>query len=244
MGKLSCMLDLWLFEQLTLEERQRLEPMTHKFNFVRGQRVFSQGEPARMVLLMTSGRVKLYRVSEDGKEVILGFLGVHDLLGEETLFREGVRPFSAVALEPTTACGCSKDDFEALAALHPSIAARLTRTLGEKLSQMADQLADIAMYEVRERLIRLLARMARENGEHTRLGLCLDRHITHEDLAALVGASRVLVSNALGGLRESNLLLVDGQRRLVVSPALLEQAGISPEPSLSPTSACACFRKS
>ena len=165
MRKLSCMLDLWLFEQLAPEERRQLEPLTRKLSYVRGQRLFSEGDRAAVVLLVTSGRVKLYKLSSDGKEVILGFLGSHDLLGEETLIREGTRPFSAEALEPTTACGCSKDDLEALATQHPSIAAKLTRTLGEKLTQTADQLADIAMYDVRERLIRLLARLAQEQGD-------------------------------------------------------------------------------
>ena len=242
MRKLACMLDLWFFDSLAPEERRQLEVLAHKLSYVRGQRLFSEGDRAAVVLLVTSGRVKLYKVSSDGKEVILGFLGAHDLLGEETLFREGTRPFSAEALEPTTACGCSKDDLEALATQHPSIAAKLTRTLGEKLTQMADQLADIAMYDVRDRLIRLLARLAREQGEPTHLGLSLDRHITHEDLAALVGASRVMVSNAMGGLRESGLLLVDGQRRFVVSQALLDEAGVSSDP-MPRTPACACFRK-
>lgn len=242
MRQLPCMLDLWLFEQLAPEERRQLEPLTRKLVYARGQRLFSEGDPAAVVLLVTSGRIKLYKVSSGGKEVILGFLGVHDLLGEETLFREGTRPFSAEALEPTTACACSKDGLESLAKLYPSIAVKITRTLGEKLSQMADQLADIAMYDVRERLIRLLARLAREQGEPAHLGLSLDRHITHEDLAALVGASRVMVSNALGGLRESSLLLVDSQRRFVVSQALLDKAEVTAKPGSPPTPACSCFR--
>jgi CRP/FNR family cyclic AMP-dependent transcriptional regulator len=243
MRKLACMLDLWLFEQLAPEERRELEPLTRKFSYARGQRLFSEGDRAAVVLLVTSGRVKLYKLSSDGKVVILGFLGAHDLLGEETLFREGTRPFSAEALEPTTACACSKDDFETLAMHYPNIAAKLTRTLGEKFTQMADQLADIAMYDVRDRLIRLLARLAREQGEPMHLGLSLDRHITHDDLASLVGASRVMVSNALGGLREAGLVLVDGQRRFVVSQALLEEAGALTEPASPPGPPCGCFRR-
>ena len=51
-----------------------------------------------------------------------------------------------------------------------------------------------------------------------------------------------MVSNALGGLREARLLLVDGQRRFVVSQALLDEAGASPDPT-PPAPTCACFRK-
>ena len=245
MSKLACMLDLWLFEQLTVNERQQLEELTGKHTYGKGQTLFLEGDSASIVLLITSGRVKLFKVSSEGKEVILGFLGPHDLLGEETLFRDGQRAFSAQALEKTTVCARSKNDLETLAALHPSITAKLTRTLGEKLTQMADQLADIAMYGVRDRLIRLLARLGREQGEPTHLGLALDRRITHEDLAALVGASRVMVTAALAGLRESGLLLLDEQRRFVVSPALLAQAAcIADDPPVaSATRTCACTRQ-
>ena len=77
----------------------------------------------------------------------------------------------------------------------------------------------------------------------THLGLSLDRHITHDDLAALVGASRVMVSNAMGGLRETGLVLVDGQRRFVVSQALLNEAGAFTDPASPITTKCVCFRK-
>jgi CRP-like cAMP-binding protein len=237
------MFDLWVFEQLSPQERQGLEELTTKWIFEKGAILFLEGAPASMVLLLTSGRVKLFKVSSEGNEVILGFLGSHDLLGEEILFREGVRSFSAQAMERTTACVCTKEGFESLATSHPVISAKITRTLGEKLSQMSDQLADIAMYDVRNRLIRLLARLAREQGESTHLGLTLDRHITHEDLGALVGASRVMVSNVLLDLRESGLLRMDSQHRFVVSQTLLDQAVLLMEAEPAMTESCVCFRK-
>jgi CRP-like cAMP-binding protein len=237
------MFDLWVFEQLSPQERQHLEELTIKRTYEKGAILFLEGAPASTVLLITAGRVKLFKVSSEGKEVILGFLGSHDLLGEEMLFREGVRSFSAQAVERTTACVCTKEGFESLATRLPVISAKITRTLGEKLSQMSDQLADIAMYDVRNRLIRLLARLACEQGESTHLGLTLDQHITHEDLGALVGASRVMVSNVLLDLRESGLLQMDTQRRFIVSQTLLDQAVLLIETEPAMTESCACFRK-
>lgn len=243
MHKLSCMIDLWVFERLSPNERRKIEELTAKQCYEKGELISREGDRASKVFLITSGRVKLFKDSSDGKEVILGVLTAHDLLGEEMLFREGIRPFSAQALEYTTACVCTKESFESLAATVPVIAAKITRTLGEKLSQMSDQLADIAMYDVRQRLIRLLARLARERNEATHLGLTLDRHITHEDLGALVGASRVMVSNLLLNLSESGLLRTDASRRFIVSRALLEQAALIEQETPVPMEACACFRQ-
>ena len=58
MRKLYCMLDLWLFEELAPEERRQLEPLTRKLVYTRGQRLFTEGDPASVVLLVTSGRDK------------------------------------------------------------------------------------------------------------------------------------------------------------------------------------------
>jgi len=234
------MFDLWLFAQLSTEEKRQIEPLTRRRTFQKGEMLFRTGDRAAQVLLLTRGRVKMFKVSEEGKEIILGFLNPHDLLGEETLFRDGARSFSAQALEDCGVCVCSKDDFEGLAARFPTISAKITRTLGEKLSQMADRLADMAMYDVRDRVCRELARLARQGGHPTAEGIHLDRRITHDDLSALVGASRVMVSNVLADLRKAGLVVMD-QRHFVVTPELLEETPSQEEPARRPRPNCACF---
>ena len=120
---------------------------------------------------------------------------------------------------------------------------KIIQTLGKKLNQATEQLADFVMHDVRERVAHILMRLAKDYGEKRQQGLYLNFRLTHEDLGALVGASRVMVTNVLQDLRKSGYVLTDGRSRFIVNAKLLEktQTGIEevkmPEPPL-----CPCFR--
>ncbi len=243
MTRLACMLDMWLFEHLTVAERQRLESLTARRSYLPGQMLFHQGDPVAGVFLLTSGRARLFKISPEGKEVTLGFLEPHDLFGEETLFREGRRAFNAQALMASTVCACEKSDFEALAQHDPGIAAKVMQALGEKLSRMSEQLTDLALYDVPGRVARVLDRLAQQYGQPTARGLRIEPRITHEELAALVGASRVMVTHALQTLRQSGSLSLDHSRHFVIRSrqALAEQMPTDEQPMHR---GCACFQDS
>jgi CRP-like cAMP-binding protein len=187
--------------------------------------------------------VKLFKTSEDGKEIILGFLSPHDLFGEEILFNDSTYTLSALALENTHLCACYKSDFEALLAQNLAISTKVIKMLGDKLSKMAEQLADIAVYDTQNRVARTLVRLAREHGESTENGRRLNFHLTHDDLGALVGASRVMVTNVLKSLRKAGVVRDDRERRFTVSnwflaePDLVEDSEV-----IQTTPACQCFK--
>jgi len=240
--KLPCMTDLWLFEQLTPAEKSQIQNMARRISYQKGEFLFMQGDPAETIFLITAGRVKLCKVSDEGKEIVLGFLTPHDLLGEEILFADSVRSLSAQALEPTRVCACFKSDFEALVAQSSDISVKVIRTLGEKLNRMAEQLADVAIYDTRERVARTLARLAREYGEETEHGLRISFRLTHEDLGALVGASRVMVTNVLQTLRKAGAVVSDdNKQRFIVNRRLL--AEIDTEVEEIPKPLCLCFKE-
>ena len=241
--KLPCMTDLWLFEQLDASERKQVHEMARRTSFKKGEYLFMQGEPATSVFLVSAGRVKLFKVSEEGKEIVLGYLTTHDLLGEEVLFADNLRTFSAQAMEPTRICACFKQDFEAMVAQNSDISRKVIQTLGQKLNRMAEQLSDVAIHDTRERVSRTLARLAREYGEPTEEGVRINFRLTHEELGALVGASRVMVTNVLKSLAESGAVhSEDSLKRFVVNHSLMahmekdREAGVdAPEPP------CPCF---
>ena len=63
MKKLSCMADMWLFEQLTPPEKRRIQEMARRLTFHKGDFLFMEGDPAQAIFLITAGRVKLFKVS-------------------------------------------------------------------------------------------------------------------------------------------------------------------------------------
>lgn len=243
MAKLACMTDLWLFEELAADEKGGIENMVRRLSFQKGEFLFMEGQPASAVFVVTAGRVKLFKVSEDGKEIILGFLTLHDLFGEEILFADNLRTFSAQAVEPTRICACFKSDFERLVAENSTISQKVIRTLGQKLSRMAEHLADVAVYGTQERVARTLARLAREYGEPVKLGRRLNFRLTHEELGAMVGASRVMVTNVLKSLEYAGVVSSDENgHKFVVSDRLLADTEIIAEAPVIPRAPpCQCF---
>ncbi|MCC7495318.1 MAG: Crp/Fnr family transcriptional regulator [Fimbriimonadaceae bacterium] len=225
MTRLPCMFDFWLFAELTQAERSLLEDHATRQVWTPGEVVFAEGDEVTMVLLVTAGRLRLSRFSAHGRELVLGYLDPHDLVGEEALFRPATYPYTATACEPSHTCACRKADIEQLATREPALGARLTRRLGERLEQ-AVQLTDLGLYAVRERVLRVLVRLARERGSSDAAGRLVAPRVTQEELASLVGASRVMVSNALRDLREAGDVEPAAGRRLLLTAT--PQAALPP----------------
>jgi len=85
-----------------------------------------------------------------------------------------------------------------------------------------------------------LGQLAKKYGECTPAGWRLEFRLTHEELGALIGASRVMVSYAMTALRQEQLIAED-HHRLVIAPALLERCGQTPEETFP--NACPCFQR-
>jgi len=238
MERLGCMADHWIFRYLNSSDRQMIMANVDRRKFVAGETLFWQGDQATAIFLVTAGRIRLFKTTEDGREVVLGYLTSHDLFGEESLFEIVPQALSAVAVESGALCVCHKADFETLLRSQPDVALAVIRVLGEKLRETTEQWASGTSAPVRDRLQYTLSHLARKYGEVTPAGIRLGFRLTHEELGALVGASRVMITYALGDLRRTKQVWEDDAHHLIVTPELanLPQEDITPAPP-----ACPCF---
>ncbi len=223
MTRLSCMADLWLFDSLDQQEKGEMQRLFHRPEYVRDEHLFSEGEPANSVFLVTKGRVKLVKTSEDGKEIVLGYITNDQLFGEEVLFDDSVRSFAAVAVEDTRLCACYKSDFENLLAQNSQLSLKVIKGLGDKIRRITEHFADVAIYDTRSSLSRTLVRLAREHGQETSDGTKLNFRLTHDDLGALVGASRVMITNVMKSLKLAGIVRDDLDHKLVISKWFLNE---------------------
>src|SRR4051794_27280274 len=104
---------------LSPEELRALQARAITRNFRRGGALLREGEDASRVLVLTEGRAKTVTYTEDGKEVVLGFVGPGELLGESAAIEERPRSASVVAVEPVTALALAAGDFLGLLDDHP-----------------------------------------------------------------------------------------------------------------------------
>lgn len=238
MDRLGCMSEHWLFRHLDDAGRQQIIAAVHRRSFHAGERLFREGDAAHAVLLVTAGRVRLVTVQEDGREMVLGYLAPHDLYGEHVLFEEVRHAVSATWVEDGTICECHKADFEAMLERNPALARAVIRAQGEKLREMTERWASGAGSPVQQRIALVLAQLSRKYGEMTEQGIRLPFRLTHEEIGALVGASRVMVTNALGVMRKDGLLILDAANYFVLAPELTQRV----TPDVPPlTGVCPCF---
>jgi CRP/FNR family transcriptional regulator len=179
--------------------------------FPKRSRVFDEGDPTRLVYLIKRGKVRITRLTADGKEVTVAVLGAGDLFGEETLFGTEPRMTHAVCLEESLLCTAKAEDLFALLAKDPTLALNVAKILSERLLDASATMEDLAYAKVPDRIMHLFERLAAEHGIPGDGGTLLDIRLTHADIASLIGSTRETVSLEMSNLAKAGAIRYDGK---------------------------------
>lgn len=202
-----CLRDSALFSGLRLEFFRHICFAASKRQFKKGQVLFQQGEESDRIYVIKEGRFKLLRISEDGNESILQIAGTGELLGETALFRPGaVQLATAIALEEAKVRSISRCTFEKVIKDQPDIAWEIIKNLGNRLYTIWEQVSESNRQSTAEKILSLMLRLSREHGENCSKGIRITIPLTQQEIAALVGASRVMVSQSVKELTDKNYL--------------------------------------
>jgi CRP/FNR family transcriptional regulator len=174
---------------LTDEELDRLIPMLTERRFKPRQVLFSTGDPAERVYLLLKGRVKIYQVAENGKEIILDVVGKGDVVGDMAVVQEGERTACAQAIDETVAVSISWEDFSHLMQQSPRLGVAMMELMAHRLAGMQRTFMNIVSKPVSARLADTL--LNRQDNGRVHLGL------THQELAQTIGTSRETVTALL-----------------------------------------------
>ncbi len=193
-----------------------------------GAAIFAQEEAGDALYVILSGRVKVVMVGESGREVTLAVLRPADIFGEMSLFDARPRSASVVALEPTTALALSREDLQRHMGTYPQTAMKLLGEMSRRLRRADETIAELALCDVNERLVRRLVVLAKEDSVEVPEGMLIRRRPTQQDLANMVGSCRETVSRTFNQLARRGLIVPRG-RALVVTRRLLEQTQPQPK---------------
>ena len=220
-----CIGSLWLFRDLPAETLMAMSQSAIRYRKQRGERVFLQGDLADTMFLIKGGRIKLSKLTESGNELVLGYRKPGDFIGENILTDAETYPCSAWCQEETLICGFSKQQFNALILEHPHIGLQIIRNMSERIAWLSDQVGNLTVTNIEDRLHRVLHNVAKEQGAEDKRGYVLNFSITHEELGFLIGAHRVSVTRAMNALKQNGKIAVDGKSLVI--------ARIPQEPPLS-----------
>lgn len=201
-----CLRDLPLFQGLTEKEFHSICPGIVNKSVAKGESLFHQGQDMQTIYLVKSGKLKLLQNTEDGREVIIGIAGLGEVLGETALFQGCELNFSAVAIEDTKLCGFSRADLEMVIQQNPGFAVKIISHLAAKLNLTLQQVTETSGASVKEKLLRLLIRLANEHGKTMYDMIVIELNLTQQEIANMIGASRVKVAQVLKELKEAKIV--------------------------------------
>jgi CRP/FNR family transcriptional regulator, cyclic AMP receptor protein len=163
----------------------------------RGEVIFAEGEPGDSLYIVLSGKVKVSRRAQDGRENMLAVMGPSELIGELSLFDPGPRTATALALTDTRLAKLKQSMLRPWITQHPEIALQLLHVLARRLRRTNDIVADLIFTDVPGRVAKNLLQMAKKFGAREGDRIRVTHDLTQEELAQLVGASRETVNKAL-----------------------------------------------
>lgn len=201
-----CLQELDLFQGLEQKQIADLCNCTQKKKLSKGHYLFRQGEQTGTLYLIKSGKLKLTQTTEDGNETILDICGPGEVLGELSLYQDQPEHSSAIAREEVCVCCFNKQQFENLIRQDPSFAMRIIGYLGQKRYETLLNLGKETGLTVKERLLRLFYRFAEQYGRKTPTSTLIDLKITQQELADMIGCSRVMAIQALKELKAANII--------------------------------------
>ncbi|MGH3899078.1 MAG: Crp/Fnr family transcriptional regulator [Pseudonocardiaceae bacterium] len=178
-----------------------------------GAPLFVEGTHSDAVVILISGRVKVFTSAEDGTEVVLEVRGPGAILGELTAIDGQPRSASVRSLEPVDFLTVRFREFTAFLHAYPQIMWLLLRILTDRLRNADRRISEFGVYDILNRVARRLVELVDRFGEPTESGIKIALPLTQEELASWVGASREAVTKAFRTLRADGY--VRTQRRTV-----------------------------
>jgi CRP/FNR family cyclic AMP-dependent transcriptional regulator len=218
--KIGYLSETSIFASLTESEWRWLGESTTMLTCERGRVFYTPEETGEVVFILKRGKVDLYRLTADGRKLVVATLSPHAIFGEMGLIGQGMYGCYAEAAEDCLICVLSRSDLQALIRRNPDVGLRLLDELGKRLQQREAELEALAFRTLPARLASLLLREADAYG--TVAGY------SHQDLAERLGTYRETVSQLLGKFRAEGLVAIEPRRiRLLDMRRLAEYAEAS-----------------
>ena len=203
------------FSTLGAEEIKRMEKDLLECSFGKGEFLFLEGEPCQGLYAVRSGQIRIFKSSSEGREQVLLIAKPGDTFNDVPVFDGGPNPASASALEPSTVCIVPKETVLSLVADCPS-ALTIIRLFAARLRHLTLLVEDLSFRHVVSRLAKTLLELAVVEG-----GPSPVPRLTQDEMAAMVGTIRDVISRALRALEKAGAIRIEGRRILVVDPEKL-----------------------
>lgn len=210
MSKTDHLRNVPIFTDLSDSDLNRIASKMVSRDYEKGQMILLEESTGETFFIMTSGTVKVTRLSDDGREVILALLGESDFFGEMSLLDGEGRSANIVANEDAEVMTLSRRDFLECLETYPKIAIALLEELAVRLRKSDQQIESLSLSDSEQRIGITLIRLAEERGTIKRGDVTVQNLPYQQDIANMAGTSRETVSRTLKLLEDKKLVKRNG----------------------------------
>lgn len=208
-----------LFEGLPESQLSDLATIALEKSFKKGVSIFSEGDPGDGFYVVKEGRIKIYKISSEGKEQILHVFGSGEPFGEAPVFEGRRFPAHAEALMDTICIFFPRKSFTELISKNPSLAMNMLGVLSRRLRRFAALVEDLSLKEVPGRLAAYLLYLSETESNPTELSLDMAKG----QLAGMLGTIPETLSRILGKLAKQGFIEAAGPKIKLMNRKGLEE---------------------
>ncbi|BDC98350.1 Crp/Fnr family transcriptional regulator [Persicobacter psychrovividus] len=215
-----------LFNGVNGDELLKVSENKSCIRYKKGQTLYYEGTRPMGMFCVNSGKVKVFKMSSDGKEHIVHLAKAGDFLGYKDLIGEEFYTTSATVLEDSIICYIPKTNFLSLLMSNPDFFSKVTKAIIRSHGILENKLLNIAQKSVRERLAATLLMLKETYGMDTEeQGVLLDIALTREDLANIIGTATETVIRLLSEFKSEKMVALQGKKiRIIDEPSLVKTA--------------------
>ncbi|MBI9082790.1 MAG: Crp/Fnr family transcriptional regulator [Desulfobacterales bacterium] len=173
--------------------------------------------------MVNRGRLKLTKLNEEGKEVILRYIGVEELTAAIAVFKGWTYPVTAESIKETEVTGWNKQTMMQLMRRYPDISINLLGIILERIEDMQDRYLEVCTEHVDQRIARSLLRIMRRAGFKTAEGIHIDIPLSRQNIADYSGTTLFTVSRTLSAWEKRGWIRSGREQIVVTDPHALVQ---------------------
>lgn len=207
--------DVSLFSTLSDDELGEIEPYIVHETHAKKDLIFSEGSPPDWLYIVKSGKVKITKVSQDGREIILELISPNDFFGGIAVMRGFPYPANAVAMQDTELLKISRSNLMKLLDRFPPVMYCMAQNVGDRIKGSHETLRDIALERIESRIASLLIKLSEKSGRKTDEGTVIDIKLTRQDIADMVGTTVETSIRTMSKLKKSGAVSDDAGMILI-----------------------------
>ena len=212
MDKLSLLQSVPIFSDLSPSDLKTIADRMIQRTYTKGQMILLEDDLGQTFFVIAGGSVKITRLSDDGREVILAMLGESDFFGEMSLLDGAGRSANVVSLEASEVLTLARNDFLEILQEYPKISISLLEELTQRIRKSDQQIESLSLSDVEQRIGITLIRLAEELGTIKQGNVKINDLPYQQDIANMAGTSRETVSRTFKLLEEKGLLTREGRK--------------------------------